>query len=77
MSYYPISQENLDRLERDFVYHAPKPDQIERYQIIRDEAKNLALLLMGACPQSRELSLALTDLESCVAHANMSIARHE
>lgn len=74
---YPLKDENQARLQRDFVYRAPKPDQIPRYETIRNDARDFAQLLMTLCPPSRELSLALTDLEMCVAHANMSIARNE
>lgn len=74
---YLVRQEDETRIENNFVYHAPKPDQIPRYELIRNEAKKLAYLFMGNCPPSRELSLALTHLEECVMQANASIARNE
>lgn len=64
-------------LENNFRYHAPKPGQAERYQKIRDKAKELAYLLEEECPGSRERSLALTKLEESVMWANASIARNE
>lgn len=65
------------RIENNFVYHAPKGDQVERYAKIRAEFKALALMLVDECPSSRELSLALTDMESAVMWANAAIARNE
>jgi len=65
------------RLENDYTYHPPKPDQIERYQRIRDGAKVLALLIADLVPRSREQSLAFTYLEQAVMIANAGIARNE
>ncbi len=67
---------NLD-IESRFTYHAPKEGQPERYELIRDTAKNLAWLLVDKCPESRERSVALTKLEEVVMWANASIARNE
>lgn len=64
-------------LENRFTYHAPKDGQVDAYQEIRDKAKEFATLLFSQCPQSRELSLALTKLEESVFWANAAIARNE
>lgn len=64
-------------LEKNFTYHPPKEGQPEKYQYIRTEAKDLALLLDQLCPASREKSLAMAKLEECVMWANASIARNE
>lgn len=77
MSYYPISDKMNDELTKRFTYHAPKGTQAERYGMIRDVAHKFASLLEEACPESRELSLALTNLEQAVMWANASIARNE
>jgi len=74
---YVKEQKVFDELEKRFTYHAPKGNQPDRYVAIRDEAKQLAELLVGLCPESRELSLALTKLEESVFWANASIARNE
>lgn len=66
-----------ERIESDFTYHAPKGDQAQRYEQIRERAKGLALYLLQVTPQSREQSLALTHLEEAVMWANASIARNE
>lgn len=44
---------------------------------MRDTAKELAALYLEICPESRERSVALTDLETSVMWANASIARNE
>lgn len=65
------------RIERDFTYHPPKPGQLERYQALREKAKEMALLILDLTPASREQSLALTELEYSVMMANAAIARNE
>lgn len=64
-------------IENNFTYHAPNPDQIERYGILRFDAKELAEQIRDLCPDSRERSLAFTKLEECVMWANAAIARNE
>ena len=59
-----------------FTYHRPKDNQPELYERIRSSALDYARLLNAACPDSREKSLALTNLEECVMWANASIARN-
>ena len=71
--------DTLDSLEMDsrFSYHTPKNDQIDRYQKIRDKAKEFAELVMLYSPKSREQSLALTNIEQASMWANAAIARRE
>ena len=64
-------------IENNFTYHPPKPGQAERYESIRDTAKEFAEHLDDECPDSREKSLAMTKLEEAVFWANASIARNE
>lgn len=64
-------------IEKRFSYHAPKDTQPERYQGLRDLAKEFAYEIFVNCPESREKSLALTNLEQVVMWANASIARNE
>jgi hypothetical protein len=65
------------QIENNFRYHAPKEGQPEKYQAIREKAKELAYLIDELCPNSREKSLAFTNLEQSVMWANASIARNE
>lgn len=64
-------------INNNFSYHPPKEGQPERYERIRFEAKKFALLLNELCPESREKSIAITQLEDSVYWANASIARNE
>lgn len=66
-----------ERIHRDFTYHPPKAGQPERFQTIREMAKEFALHLAESTPASREQSLALTALEEAVFWANAAIARNE
>lgn len=62
-------------LNKVYTYHAPKPGQPEKYVALRDKAKELAQLILDMVPQSREQSVALTNLEQVVMWANAGIAR--
>lgn len=62
-------------IERNFTYHPPREGQPEKFEKIRNEAKKLAMTINSECDPSRELSLALTNLEQAVFWANASIAR--
>ncbi len=64
------------KIENAFSYHAPKEGQPEKYQAIREKAKELAYLIEELVPQSREQSLAMTKLEECSMWANAGIARY-
>lgn len=74
---YDIEPKAQKLLDNNFVYHAPKPGQPERYAELRAEAKAFAEYLSHMCPVSRELSVAITHLETCVFWANAAIARNE
>jgi len=65
------------QLENNFKYHAPKEGQPEKYEALRNKAKELAHMIDELCPNSREKSLAMTNLEQASMWANASIARNE
>jgi hypothetical protein len=65
-----------NQIENNFKYHAPKEGQPEKYNKIRGKAKELAYLIDEECPNSREKSVAFTNLESAIMWANASIARN-
>jgi hypothetical protein len=71
-----MPEDMLDELANRFTYHPPTPEQPEVFQLIRDQAHQLALLITHTTEPSRERSLALTALEEAVMHANSAIARH-
>ena len=64
------------RIDNDFTYHAPKEGQPELYDLLRSKCRALAHDLVGLVPESRELSLALTNLEQVVFWANAAVARN-
>lgn len=64
-------------LENRFTYHSPKDNQPEKYQHLRQAGKDVAYLIKGLVPDSREQSLALTKLEEAIFWANAGIARNE
>lgn len=61
--------------ENNYVYHPASPKQQESYGQLRSMAKGLAYLIDMHCPDSRERSLAHTNLEQAIMWANASIAR--
>lgn len=65
-----------NQIENNFMYHAPKAGQQEKYEAIRAKAKELAYLIDEECPPSREKSLAMTNLEESVMWANAAVARN-
>lgn len=64
-------------IEHTFKYHKPFGNQPTRYEIIREAAKALAYVIELNCPDSRERSVALTNLQQTVMWANASIAINE
>ena len=64
-------------IENAFTYHTPSGDQLTRYRDLREKAKELAQMIQEHCPESREKSLALTNLQQTVMWANASIAINE
>jgi hypothetical protein len=65
-----------EQIENNFKYHSPKVGQPEKYEALRERAKEFAILIDALCPNSREKSVALTNLETAVMWANASIARN-
>jgi len=66
-----------EQINNIFTYHAPTDHQKTRYENLRGSAKMLASLINTYCPESREKSLALTNLQQAIMWANASIAINE
>lgn len=64
-------------LDNIYKYHSPKEGQSQKYEDLRAKAKELAEMIESFCPNSREKSIAFTQLETSVMWANASIARSE
>jgi len=70
----PKSKNEMDNI---FTYHAPKGDQPMKYEDIRAAARKFAEVINALCPDSREKSVAFTQLETAVFWANAAVARNE
>ena len=49
-----------DEMDARFSYHAPRLEQVDRYEVIRASGRAFAESLVELTPDSRERSLALT-----------------
>jgi len=65
----------MEGLQHRFMYHAPRPDQIQQYQNLRSKALELAKIIVAECPSGSERSTALTHLDACIFFSNAAIAR--
>lgn len=66
-----------EQINNTFSYHKPVKDQPERYELLRSHGKALAMAVQNCCPESREKSLAITNIQQAVMWANASIAINE
>lgn len=57
-----------------FKYHAPQPDQIEKYTKLRDAAKEFALVIHECAPASADRTAAIRKVREAVMTANAAIA---
>ena len=77
------SAENLrmgpteEDIENWFEYHEPKPDQVLKYKEIREEAKQLARLILRHCPKGADQTDTIRQLRKTVMMANASISCHK
>lgn len=72
-----LTEKDVERIEKNFIYHPPKDGQSERYDLLRGCAAALAEEICVDSPDSRERALALTKLEEAIMWANAAIARNE
>ncbi len=61
-------------IENWFTYHAPTPEQIEKYARIRETAMLMAYCIRENAPKSADQTAALRKLRECVMTANAGIA---
>ena len=69
-----MSKVELDNI---FTYHSPTGEQTTRYQALRELAKAFAAGVQAMTPQSREQSVALTNIQQATMWANAAIAINE
>lgn len=63
-----------EEIENVFTYHSPTDEQRQRYQAIRDKAKELAFVILTNTLPCADQSAAIRKLRECVMTANASIA---
>lgn len=74
-----MSKEALhDRVRNDYAAHPPKSSAIKAlFDAVALAFEEAAHFAIEACPEGRELSLCLTDLESAKRNAIAAIACHQ
>jgi hypothetical protein len=65
------------QLDDWFTYHSPLDGQIDRYQQLREAAKQFASLVNELVPQSPEKNAAIASIRSAVMWSNAGIACNE
>ena len=71
-------KEEIERLEHNLTNHPPVQDITKmKMERIRADAKNLGISILSNSPDSRERSLALTNLEQTVMWSIAAIARNQ
>lgn len=74
---YPVREADMEDVARRFTYHPPRPDQLPRYNKIREECRKLAVVLLALVPPSRERGAAIGKLQHVMMLANAGIACNE
>lgn len=70
----PESRFTPDVLADIFSYHAPTPEQLPKYDMIRSAAREFAKILVSNTPASADQTAAIRLLRECVMTANAAIA---
>ncbi len=69
-----MTQKDLDNW---FQYHAPTPGQVERYNIIREAAKQFAEIVVENTPSCPDQTVAVRKIREAVMSANLTVACNE
>lgn len=64
------------QIANNFKYHKPEESQINKMKLIREKAKELAIMVNEYTPSCREKSLSITKIEESVMYANAGIVRN-
>lgn len=76
MKYTPDAR-TVDRVMRAHSFHPADKEKQEQHEAVRNVTRVCAAGLLELCPESRELSLALTALQDAMMWANAAIAIHQ
>lgn len=63
-----------EQLKNWFTYHSPSPEQLPKYQAIRDAGLALASVIVDNTPYSHDQVIAIDKVREAVMRANVSIA---
>ena len=66
-----------DDLNNWFSYHAPRPEQVEVYNALRNKAKEFAELFDASVPDCADKTAAMRDLRNTTMAMNLAIACYE
>lgn len=73
----PFEKPTREQLANRFMHHAPKGDQAERYERVRQQIFATATVCVELTPCSPEQTRALNALEEAMMLFNAAIARNE
>lgn len=73
----PFEKPTREQLVNRYTYHAPKGDQAGRYELIRKQIFNTAVVGVELTPCSPEQTRALNALDEAMMLFNAAIARNE
>ena len=74
VSHYPVDAKEEKQIHEWFTYHSPKGDQSDRYEILRDQAREFAFIIQKIVPPCADRSAAIRKLRECVMTSNAAIA---
>jgi ABC-type sugar transport system substrate-binding protein len=69
-----LTDEQKARVEHLFTYQPPKPQDIEKYTLLRKAAKDFAEVLLTVTPSCADQSSAIRAIREAVAWGNAAIA---
>ena len=61
-------------LDNIFTYHSPTPEQLKKYQAIREAAKVFANIVLKNTPKCADQTTAIRNIREAVMIANASVA---
>jgi hypothetical protein len=68
---------DIAELDKRFTHHPPGEVKQRHHEALRAAYREMAAKLNALCPDSRELSLAMTSLEESLMWGNAAIARND
>lgn len=74
---YVNTPEVIQEIDNWFTYHETKPDQLDRYVLLRESAKRFAKEILAYVPPCADRSAAIRKLRECIMTANAAIACEE